>query len=399
MEKSPPVTEVVGESEVDAVGAIPVVPSILQTLCESSGMGFAAVARVTDTKWLACAVHDGIGFGLKAGGELPLQTTLCHEVRCENREIVIDHVAEDPQYRDHDTPRLYGLQSYISIPIVLSDGSFYGTLCAIDARPNKIKGTAIVPMTRLFAQLIARHLDDQRKLFDSEEALSLSREANELREQFVAVLGHDLKNPVAALRGGVDLLRKQPQSDKARTVLAAMDEAGGRALRLIDHMLDLARGRSDGGLAIERETGKLMATTLDEVVGEMKLAHPDRDIRSSWPPDLRVDADHGRIAQLFSNLLGNAIAHGAPDQPVQIEANVEGDRFVLSVANGGEPIPETELAHLFRPYYRVRSVRRREGLGLGLFIASKIAEAHSGTLTVKSDAEGTVFTLRMPAVA
>ena len=399
MEKSSPVIEVVGESEIDAVGAIPVVPSILQTLCASSGMGFAAVARVTDTKWLACAVHDGIGFGLKAGDELPLQTTLCHEVRCENREIVIDHVAEDPQYRDHHTPRLYGLQSYISIPIVLGDGSFYGTLCAIDARPNKIKGTPVVPMTRLFAQLIARHLDDQRKLADSEEALSLSRAANELREQFVAVLGHDLKNPVAALRGGVDLLRKQPQSDKARTVLAAMDEAGGRALRLIDHMLDLARGRSDGGLAIECEIGKLMATTLDEVVGEMKLAHPDRDIRSSWPPDLRVDADHARIAQLCSNLLGNAIAHGAPDQPVQIEANVQGDRFVLSVANGGEPIPETELAQLFRPYYRVRSVRRREGLGLGLFIASKIAEAHSGTLTVNSDAEGTVFTLRMPAVA
>lgn len=326
-------TEVVGESEVDAVGAIPVVPSILQTLCESSGMGFAAVARVTDTKWLACAVHDGIGFGLKVGGELPLQTTLCHEVRCENREIVIDHVAEDPQFRDHHTPRLYGLQSYISIPIVLGDGSFYGTLCVIDARPNKIKGTPVVPMTRLFAQLIARHLDDQRKLADSEEALSLSREANELREQFVAVLGHDLKNPVAALRGGVYLLRKQPQSDKARTVLAAMDEAGGRALRLIDHMLDLARGRSDGGLAIEREIRKLMATTLDEVVDEMKLAHPDRDIRSSWPPDLRVDADHGRIAQLCSNLLGNAIAHGAPDQPVQIEANGRG-RPVLTV--GGE---------------------------------------------------------------
>ncbi len=116
--------EVVGEPEVEAVGAIPVVPSILQTLCESSGMGFAAVARVTDTKWLACAVHDQVGFGLKAGGELALQTTLCHEVRCENREIVIDHVAEDPQYRDHHTPRLYGLQSYISVPIVLGDGTF-----------------------------------------------------------------------------------------------------------------------------------------------------------------------------------------------------------------------------------------------------------------------------------
>ena len=267
-------------------------------------MGFAAVARVTDAKWIACAVHDRVNFGLTTGGELPLQTTLCHEVRCENREIVIDHFAEDPQYKDHHTPRLYGLQSYISVPIVLGNGSFFGTLCAIDSAPNKIKGTPVVAMTRLFAQLIARHLDDQLLIADSRQQLSISREGSDLREQFVAVIGHDLKNPVAALRGGVELLRKEPQSDKARTVLAAMDEAGGRVLRLIDDMLDLARGRLAGGIGIQLDAGRPMSATLDEVVGEMKLAHPQRDIRSSYPPDLRVAADHGRIAQLFSNLLG-----------------------------------------------------------------------------------------------
>ncbi len=81
------------------------------------------------------------------------------------------------------------------------------------------------------------------------------------------------------------------------------------------------------------------------------------------------------------------MAHGAADQPIRVEARVEGDRFELSVMNGGEPIPEAERARLFQPYYRVKSIKRREGLGLGLFIAAQIAAAHSGTLSVTSDAE------------
>src|SRR6218665_2362602 len=110
------------QQEIDAVQKIAAVPTILDVVCRSTGMGFAAIARVTDDRWIACQVLDHIAFGLPAGGELNVETTLCHEVRAHRHPIVIDDVSKDPVYCDHHTPELYSFQSYISVPIVLPDG-------------------------------------------------------------------------------------------------------------------------------------------------------------------------------------------------------------------------------------------------------------------------------------
>ncbi|QJW85816.1 GAF domain-containing protein [Ramlibacter terrae] len=121
-------------------------------------MGFSAVARVTEDRWVCCSVRDEIAFGLKPGGELKVETTLCNEIRGSGERVVIEHVAEDPDFRDHHTPALYGFQSYISVPIV-RDGAVWGTLCAIDPRPALLKTDAVLGMFELFSQLIAFHLD------------------------------------------------------------------------------------------------------------------------------------------------------------------------------------------------------------------------------------------------
>ena len=107
------------DRDIDAVGRIDAVPSILNVLCQMTGMGFAAVARVTQDSWTACAVQDLIGFGLLPGGQLDVNTTLCKEVRESHRSIAIDHASQDPVYRHHHTPRIYSIESYISVPIVL----------------------------------------------------------------------------------------------------------------------------------------------------------------------------------------------------------------------------------------------------------------------------------------
>ena len=120
------------------IGRIDAIPTMLDVVCRITGMGFAAVARVTDDRWIACSVRDDIEFGLRPGGELKLETTICDQIRCSHQPVIIDHVAEDAAYRDHPTPAMYGFQSYISLPIVLSDGSFFGTLCAIDPRPARL---------------------------------------------------------------------------------------------------------------------------------------------------------------------------------------------------------------------------------------------------------------------
>ena len=124
-------------NDIAAINSIEAVPSILQVVCHATGMGFAAVARVTEGRWIACSVLDQIDFGLKPGGELKVETTICHEIRQSRKGVVIDHVAEDAVYRGHHTPAIYGFQSYISMPIIWRDGSMFGTLCAIDPKPRR----------------------------------------------------------------------------------------------------------------------------------------------------------------------------------------------------------------------------------------------------------------------
>jgi GAF domain-containing protein len=101
-------------------------------------MGFAAVARVTEDRWIACAVRDEIEFGLKPGGELKVETTICNEIRASGDRVVIDHVSQDEAFCRHPTPAMYGFQSYISVPIRRRNGAFFGTLCAIDPRPARL---------------------------------------------------------------------------------------------------------------------------------------------------------------------------------------------------------------------------------------------------------------------
>jgi hypothetical protein len=101
--------------DVKRIQELSIVPTILEIICRTTGMGFSAVARVTEDKWIACAVRDQIGFGLQPGGELQLETTICNEIRGHGQPVVIDEVAKDDIFCDHHTPKQYGFQSYISI--------------------------------------------------------------------------------------------------------------------------------------------------------------------------------------------------------------------------------------------------------------------------------------------
>ncbi len=145
-------------ADVEAMGRIQIVPKILEVICRTTGMGFAAVARVTEDKWVACAIRDEILFGLEPGSELKIETTICNEIRKSQTAVVIDHVDQDEVYVGHPTPAMYGFQSYISVPIICQDGAFFGTLCAIDPRPAKLNNPETIGMFKLFAELVSFHL-------------------------------------------------------------------------------------------------------------------------------------------------------------------------------------------------------------------------------------------------
>jgi signal transduction histidine kinase len=384
------------DADVAAVASIEVVPTILDVVCRLTGMGFSAVARVTEDRWIACSVRDDIAFGLKPGGELKVDTTICHEIRQSGQAVVIDDVAEDAAYCKHATPAMYGFRSYISVPIVLANGKFFGTLCAIDPRPARVNTPSTINTFKMFANLIASHLDAMERMHASEASLLDERRTATLREEFIAVLGHDLRNPLAAIEAGMKQLRKTPLNDKASRIVEMVQNSVKRMAHLTSDVLDFARGRLGGGLALDVDATEPLEPALSQVIAELREASPQRAIEVRFSLLEPINCDRHRIGQLFSNLVGNALTHGASDTPVRVQATTDAGVLELSVANAGEPIPAAALDRLFEPFFRGAVRPGQQGLGLGLYIASEIAHAHRGTLDVVSTPDETRFTFRMP---
>ncbi|WP_442582073.1 GAF domain-containing sensor histidine kinase [Mesorhizobium sp. ASY16-5R] len=382
------------QGDVAAVRSIDSVPTILDVVCRTTGMGFAAVARVTEDRWIVCSVLDNIHFGLEPGGELKVETTICNEIRVSHEAVVIDSVADDEMFCGHHTPAMYGFQSYISMPIIRRDGTFFGTLCAIDPKPAKLKNPETIGMFKLFAELIASHLDSVDRISMAEADAAKERELKELREQIIAVLGHDLRNPLGSIAAGVNLMKKDGSESRRLEVLALMEGSVARMKNLIDNILDFARARS-GELRPTSTEPRSLQPVLAQVMDEFRSIHPERTFGVSIKAEGLVLADEPRVARLFSNLIGNAVAHGDVNAPIRIEAATFNDKFSFKVSNKGTPIPAERMAGLFEPYVR-GTTADNQGLGLGLYIASEIAKMHHGCLEAASEGNIISFAFTMP---
>ena len=222
----------------------------------------------------------------------------------------------------------------------------------------------------------------------------------ELRDQFIAVLGHDLRNPLAAIEAGTRILERHSDADeRVSIVIGEMRASLARAFDLIDDVLDFARGRLGNGIPLDYSNEIGLLEVLRHVVQEITAVASDVEIRCEFGDLDAVDCDAHRIGQLASNLLSNAVRYGDRTKPILLEGHVDGDRFNLAVANKGEPIPEAARDLLFMPFQRGEVSGHQKGLGLGLFIVSEIARAHGGEMRVFSDYSETRFQLSMPKSA
>lgn len=308
-------------------------------------------------------------------------------------------------YETHFAPllRMQGYFHEVAFDLKKPDGTALATLANAAERRDD-NGRLLFTRVTLFLagdrrryerQLVEARRASEQMRQELEQGLLAERATAELREQFMAVLGHDLRNPLAALDAGTKVLQREGAlTPRGADVVAMMRKSIQRMSSLIDDVLDLARSRMGGGIELEISDGDVAETTC-QVVEELRSAHPEREVNLELDVADRPPLDHDRYAQLMSNLLGNAIKHGCPEEPVRCRLQVANRRLVLSVSNGGSPIPGDVLPRLFQPFYRGDGRHSREGLGLGLFIASEIARAHGGRIDVQSDQFATVFTFTM----
>jgi PAS domain S-box-containing protein len=252
---------------------------------------------------------------------------------------------------------------------------------------------------------VTRDLTERRKAEETARALAEERATlaektriHEFQERFLAILGHDLRNPLASIDMGGGILRQRTNDPAMIRIIDRMHASSRRMSRMIEQILDLTRSRLGGGLELHPEPIDL-CDTITRIVDEMRTAHPSRTIELRCPPTVGT-WDRDRLEQVFSNLIGNALAYGDTAKPVVIAARAEGHFVTVDVHNEGEPIPAELQATLFNPFRRGDRDSRTSntaGLGLGLYISNEVVVAHGGRIDLRSSlADGTTFRVTLP---
>lgn len=296
--------------------------------------------------------------------------------------LLVNHASNDPRFQNHPGLRRYGIESYIAVPLNRRDGSYFGTLCALDPVPANL-GEEDFAILNLLAQLIAFELeaDEQQR----------AREAD-LRslEDFIAIAAHDLRQPLTALYGRAQLLaRRARQGGSAESLIPGIETLvvqTRRSVQLSENLLDIARLET-GEFQLKRERFNLV-TLAQQAVDDAQMNAPAHTFIFEAPPQLTFYGDASRLGQVLRNLLDNAAKYTPADRGAVefnlFEKQVDGEPGVvqITVLDAGIGVSEDELPHLFERRFRAANAAASSisGTGLGLYITRQIVEAHGGTI-------------------
>ncbi|SFD44597.1 His Kinase A (phospho-acceptor) domain-containing protein [Paracidovorax konjaci] len=263
---------------------------------------------------------------------------------------------------------------------------------AVDFLYKPIDPHMLVNKANVFFELHRQKVALACELRDRTQALQLS-------EMFMAVLSHDLRGPLSAILASAMVLKRSQEPEKVLSMADKVQTSAQRMGRMIEDLLDVTRARQFGGLPVRAAPADL-GELVQRTAAEWRTSHPDRTIAVTRDGDLTGQWDAERLYQVAANLLGNAIHHGDPQQPVEVHLDGQGAAsVVMTVRNGGE-IPAALIPQLFDPFRgREREPGRHQGLGLGLYIVHQIVTAHGGSIGVCSREGRTLFRVELPREA
>jgi signal transduction histidine kinase len=399
-------------ADVARIEQIPIIPTMLEVICRTTGMGFAAVARVTEGKWVACSVRDEIDFGLKPGGELVIETTICNEIRQSHQRVVIDNVDEDKQFANHHTPRMYGFKSYISVPIVLKNGDFFGTLCAIDPKPALLNDVKTVGMFEMFADLISFHLQNIEVMERSRQTMSelnhqLADSIN-INHQFQFISNHNLQEPLRKMRVFTGMLVEaaaKSDTEKIRIYAEKVDLSARKFSALVTELSEFSDLYNETNFEIVDlnkvvlEVSELLRANLEASNAQVKFGQLPT-----------VPANRFQMEQLFRNLITNSLQYAKKDSEHIIEItwadkpestdtidNASNKMAELRIQDNGSGFSDAQLDRIFDIFSQFPEYKDGQTDGSSLAYCRKIVSNHGGRINAQSrEGEGTAFLITLP---
>ncbi|GAB3905788.1 HAMP domain-containing sensor histidine kinase [Larkinella knui] len=404
--------------DIERVKQIPIIATLLDVVCQTTGMGFAAVARVTEERWIACIVRDEIQFGLVPGGELQVESTVCNEIRAHHQAVIIDHVQESDVYTNHHTPLQYGFQSYISFPIILKNGEFFGTLCAIDPNPAQLNNSKITGMFSLFADLISFHLQQVELLEQSHDTVqNLSQQLTNSQDenrQYQPISNHNLQEPLRKLRIFSEMLidaTEKTDIDQARNLALKINSNAQKVSMMIKALSGFSVLDDEEAFFEQVNLNKIIADVCTRLSPQLKAKNVTLQV-DELP---LVNGIPLQLEQLFYHLVNNAVTFSnknatpvvtiscstLPHSPLNdaLRAGKQSGFVEIQIKDNGVGIEKSQLEKIFDIFSQGPYNKALAGGGVGLAYCRKIIRNHSGLIKAQSEfGKGATFTVILPAI-
>lgn len=308
---------------------------------------------------------------------------------------VVTDTSTDPLFASfREVAMQNGIRALFSVPIVTADRRILGALANHFSHPHQ-PAAEDIERNQLYAHLAAAAMEMARAMEETAARAAAEAEVR-LREEFIAILGHDLRSPLGAISAGAHhLLDERNLTDLQRRIAARISTSAARMARLVDQLMDIARSRLGSGMPVDRQAVDLHRICR-QVTEEMQASHPECSIQIQAEGNTWGIWDPDRLAQLVSNLVGNAIQHGYRGRPIVLRIHGEGAWLTLEISNQGPEIPPESLPALFEPFREGTQRSAGTGLGLGLYISREITRAHGGRIEACSSGDRTTFRVELP---